>query len=222
MSILDALAEIPEEQAIKYVKTYYGRLTPDDEGYDVPFHGSYFDDLDRNLLNDDENLITGSDLYALTMLEVEIERKAGVDLLIYKAEEITQLLSCIPNTPLAELSRAEFETHVSNSSPAAELWRTFYSIPSIGSTRASKLLARKRPHLIPIHDRFIKEVTGVSARNDWEQWWVALTDETQELQQRAEVLRASINRPDLSTLRVLDVMFWYSRKYGIHSNLPSR
>lgn len=218
MSILDALSEIPEEEAIKYVKTYYGKLNSEDGDHSAPFHGSYFDDLDRDLLSNDENRITGSDLYALTMLEVEIKREAGVELLVDKAEEVTQLLSCIPNMPLADLSPTEFEAHASNSSPAAELWRLVFSVSSIGATRASKLLARKRPHLLPIYDSFIKEVTGVSVRNDWEQWWLALTDNSQALQQRADVLRASIDRPDLSTLRVLDVMFWYSKKYGIHSN----
>lgn len=156
------------------------------------------------------------------MLEVEIKREAGVEILIEKAEEFTQLLSCVPNVPLAELSRAEFETHMGNSSPAAALWRNVFSIDTIGSTRASKLLARKRPHLVPIHDTFIKQVTGVSSRNDWEQWWIALTDDSQALQRRADALRASIDREDLSTLRLLDVMFWYSKKYGIHSTLPNR
>lgn len=42
MSILDALAEIPEEEAIKYVQTYYGKLDPEDENCSAPFHGSYF------------------------------------------------------------------------------------------------------------------------------------------------------------------------------------
>lgn len=87
----------------------------------------------------------------------------------------------------------------------------------IGPTRASKIMAWKRPHLIPINDRVIREVIDKRpSESDWELWWDALTFDDY-LENHAQELRESIDQPELSTLRVLDVLLWMSGTKGFHS-----
>ena len=200
MSIRSAVDNIPPSHGISYAKVYFD---PQD-----PYSGSFFDILeaDRN----PENVYTTSDFYALMCLEVDVPIGAGLSILGEKSEETTELLSQIPNVPLGSLSREEFEQHLGSDSPAIKLWRLLMSYKGIGITRASKLMARKRPHLIPIQDSVIRKVAGFSERaNDWLLWWEALTED-KELECRADQLREAVDRPDLSTLRTLDVMLWMS------------
>src|SRR5699024_6021951 len=103
-------------------------------------------------------------------------------------------------------------------SAAMQLWSILFRQHKVGVTRASKILARKRPHLIPIYDSVVKRgIEQQHSDNEWRLWWEALTIDDY-LENRAEHLRQAIDRPELSTLRVLDVLLWYSGTYGIHAH----
>lgn len=69
-------------------------------------------------------------------------------------------------------------------------------------------MARKRPHLIPIEDSVVDHVTQRGKRDSWEMWWQAFWEGGGYLEARADQIRAAVDRPDLSTLRVFDVMLW--------------
>lgn len=200
MSIRSAINNISVDQGITYIQTYFDS--------EQPYAGAFFETLGAEASPDNE--YTPSDFYALMCLEVDVPIAAGLSILGEKASEINELLSQIPNTPLSALSEDEFEQHLGTDSPAMQLWRILRSYPKVGPTRASKLMARKRPHLIPIRDSVIIRVAGISPRdNDWRLWWEALTEDN-ELEHRAEDLRDAAKHPDLSTLRALDVMLWMS------------
>lgn len=89
-----------------------------------------------------------------------------------------------------------------------QLWREVHKIKGFGSTRVSKLLARKRPHLVPIYDSRVARVCG--AQNDRYQWaayvqWFEDAKFVNELKRA----KAEAGVPDkVSLLRVLDVMLW--------------
>ena len=200
MSIRSAVDNISRDQGFAYIHQYFDP--------DQPFSGASFETLDA--ARSPANEFTGSDLYALECLAVDVPIAAGIDILGARAEEINELLAQIPNTALGSLSEEEFNHHLGPSSAAMKLWKILFSYRNIGATRASKLMARKRPHLIPVYDSVIRKVVGYSAKeDDWTLWWEALTEDN-ELECRAQELRDSINRPDLSILRTLDVMLWMS------------
>lgn len=56
-------------------------------------------------------------------LEVDVPIGAGLSILGEKAEEISELLSLIPNVSLRSLSKEEFERYLGQDSPAMKLWR---------------------------------------------------------------------------------------------------
>jgi hypothetical protein len=83
-----------------------------------------------------------------------------------------------------------------------------------GAVRASKLLARKRPRLIPIYDQVVACVLGFgSANGTWKWTFDALSANEQELVKVLNRIRelASTKNPrisEVSILRVLDVVIW--------------
>jgi hypothetical protein len=80
----------------------------------------------------------------------------------YKARELSGLLVQIPLGIAPQDPQAE--SLIGQGGPAWELWQAIHGIRprpgdnQLGSVAAGKLLARKRPHLIPVYDSRVKEV----------------------------------------------------------------
>ena len=107
-----------------------------------------------------------------------------------------------------DLWRAD-EADVGPGSSADELWRALVRLPGINWVTAGKLLARKRPRLIPVYDRVVKAALG---RGDADEWWrplrQALVDDPNVVA-RLRALRDKAHIGDtVSLLRVLDVCIW--------------
>lgn len=82
----------------------------------------------------------------------------------------------------------------------------------IGYVTTSKLLARKRPRLIPVYDRVVRERTGGS-----DAFWSDLAEELRRdgrsLHDRLVRLRSESGvGDDISVLRVFDVIAWMPGK----------
>jgi hypothetical protein len=90
---------------------------------------------------------------------------------------------------------------------ATTLWKLVRDIEGVGRTRASKLMARKRPHLIPIVDSVIANALHLG-----DQTWRPLAECLRDplLRQDLEGLRPQRVSKDISTLRILDVATWMS------------
>lgn len=219
MSINEAINSISDDQACRYLQEYYGISNPEDGSTNGPaYSGSYFESLDLDIWESHPNRITGSDLYALSTLQISVPRTAGIGILGVEQRKITELLKEIPDEKLEDLSKKDYERHLGAESPAQELWDLLCRNNlgdkkwGIGPTTASKILARKRPHLIPIQDSVVNEVIDRNRVNAWELWWQAFKDDEQ-LADRAEKFRQYINdpnvvRPKFSTLRIFDVVLW--------------
>lgn len=205
MSIRSAVEKISPARGIEYVKEYYAPGRPF-------YSGSHFEKLEA--YNNLPDRITSSDLMAVTTLDTPIYKKATIGILIKEAAEMNALLAEIPERSLRSISEDEFATYLGSGSAALQLWDTLRRNGrnqerwNVGPTRASKIMARKRPHLIPIRDSVIDEVVGHKSKpHDWKLWWEALVEDDY-LETRAEELREAIGLSDLSTLRALDVMLW--------------
>lgn len=219
MTIHDVMQNISDDQARYYLKKYYGLLKPEaDKAKKKPYTGAYFESIDRDFWEDNPNRITGSDLYALTTLQISVPRDAGIGRLTNERQNIKKLLEKIPDNKLQELSSADFERYLGEDSPARKLWdllcRNATGDPKwgIGPTTASKIMARKRPNLIPIQDSVVDDVIGRNKSDAWRLWWQSLTDRP-ALAERAARIRQVVQEsdqpyPELSTLRTLDIVLW--------------
>ncbi len=79
----------------------------------------------------------------------------------------------------------------------------------VGPIAAGKLLARKRPQLLPVYDSRIKKVLSRPRIDN--QWWRDMHDQLVEdpgLVQELELVRAGAQADHMSLLRVFDVMCW--------------
>ncbi|MDQ6739300.1 MAG: DUF6308 family protein, partial [Actinomycetota bacterium] len=161
------------------------------------------------------NTLTDQDIVAVSFLGMRIKGEAAYGLLETHKERITKLLSEIPaDIDLASLSASDAQEFIaSGTSAASRLWGVFRNTDGVkwgvGATKASKLLARKRPRLIPIYDSVIDRVTqlGRTPRTQWTDWHAALTQS--DLPEQVEEIRrqSGIEEP-ISELRVMDVVLW--------------
>lgn len=194
-----------EERAVGYLRTYYGQ----------PYTGAYFDSwaADRN----DPNRINADDLVAVSFLSVVVPPLAARALLDVRAAEFTALLEAVgPDRDLVDETQPIDDDH-----PASELYRAVRGLRGVGRTIASKLLARKRPRLVPIYDSVVARVNRIGDFH-WEPLRRALREGDPRLHQRLLDLRDTTGvAPPVSALRVLDVVTWMEGKAaGIEPTAP--
>jgi hypothetical protein len=162
-----------------------------------PFAGSTFDLLGHN----PPTAFSTDDLLAVTLLDVRIP-PASVRRLL-RNREIGGYLAEIPvEVPLWEADDATVRA-------ADALWRYLREtadLPGIGWVITGKLLARKRPHLVPIFDSVVRDALAPGSDGYWADLRVALSDE--ERRARIDALRPPALDPRISTLRVLDAAVW--------------
>lgn len=156
----------------------------------------------------DVDVFTSDDLVAVTFLSVEVSPDGADIVLRERHDEFAELLAAIgPDRDLADEA-----DEMTSRSPAWQLETALRTVPSIGRTVASKLIARKRPRLYPIYDRVVGEVLGTKQAH-FEPIRKALRHNDGELQERLVGLRERAGLPDaVPALRVLDVLAWMQLK----------
>ncbi|GIJ51652.1 hypothetical protein Val02_85380 [Virgisporangium aliadipatigenens] len=197
----EALQKPDDTPAIDLLLRYYGR----------PYlsagcaTGAYFDTWTAE---SDPTRFTAEDLVAVTFLSVQVPPMAALRLLRDRSEEFTVMLAALgPDRDLAH-----------EAEPLADDWagwtlmRELKTLPGVGTTIASKLLACKRPKLRPIWDTVVTAVTDTAARQ-WEPLRIALRADNHALHHRLSRLRDLAGLPEsVTVLRVLDVIAWREGK----------
>ncbi len=178
---------------------------------DRPFAGVTFDLLGEGG-DAKRDVVSETDLLAVSLLDTPYPAKA-VRLLIQQEptrREISQLLHEVP--PRTPLWRAEDEAL----DAANAVWDYVKHLGGgrigLGQTRISKLLARKRPHLIPISDSIVSRVIERALKGSH---WGVLREclrHPDPLRARLDELKAEAQVDDrISLLRILDVSLWMHR-----------
>ncbi|MGC5379339.1 DUF6308 family protein [Micromonospora sp. DT68] len=197
----DALQTSDDTAAITLLKRYYG----------VPYlgpgcaDGAYFDTW---ATASDPMRFTADDLIAIKFLSVEVPKTAVRALLRDRSDEFSGLLVDLG-------SDRDLANEDNSLAPTWAGWRIMHelrTIPGVGPTIASKLLARKRPRLRPIWDTVVAAVTDtVSAQ--WEPLHAALRADDFALHHRLLRLRDVLQLPqEIGALRILDVIAWREGK----------
>lgn len=160
-----------------------------------PFAGATFDMLPNN----DSSGFTPEDIVAASLLDVRFNPLAVRALLDPKGKPASALRDIRDDIALwdpdAELALA----------PAYVVWEVLMDLDGVGGTRASKLLARKRPQLIPIVDSVIKEALPLGS-NSWTTLRGAL--QSPATREAIDAVRPTNAPPGTMLLRLLDVAVW--------------
>jgi hypothetical protein len=165
------------------------------------FAGDMFDGLHPHglLANNPSARFTGDDIAAASLLDVRFGPTAVRRLL--GSSDIAAALSDVPERiALWAVGDEDFRA-------ASRLWSLVREVPGVGRTRASKLLARKRPELVPIVDSVIARALHLGVET-WHPLALALQDDA--VRQLIGALRPEHVSDQLSILRLLDVVVWMS------------
>lgn len=161
--------------------------------------------------------ITGDDLVAVTMLSIEINRGTCSGLtpddalaLEARSSEVDALLRSIPiDRTLEDLDRTEFDRWLGPGSPGDRLYALIKSVTGGRRVARHKLIARKRPGLLPIRDSVLETTLRWQNESEWwRPWWTALGSDP-EVVDRLRRLRTDVPQAQhLSLLRVADIAIW--------------
>lgn len=168
--------------------------------------------FDRLVSRTDPNRFEAEDLIAVWCLSVPVPAETAAWLLLDAgASECSKLLARMPDV----------SAHIADVDPASdeaanELWTLLIGRHKVGETTASKLMAAKRPNLIPIVDAYMRDaLLQPPARSRWS-WWqpwhqVFTGRDGTDIRRAVESLRLAVpEATELSDLRILDIVIWMS------------
>jgi hypothetical protein len=159
-------------------------------------------------------VFTAEDLVAVTLLSVRVKGPAALRILDVRADALNGLLSQIPND--CELRDAP-DAVIGPRSPAEHLWSALRDAGA-GPVTTSKLLARKRPALLPVIDTVVKKVLGhPSSASFWLTLRAELNNNDGRLYEHLVKIRKEAQVGEsISVIRCFDVVVWMiGKKKGI-------
>lgn len=211
---LNVLEAIGEERAATHLAAYFEKTS----GGRPSYSGSRFETFADGGGQNEPNCITTADLIAVSMLSVHVPAQAALGILGEFAGELEDHLKRLPvEARFEDLTENDFEKYLGETGPAAGAW-TLLRQPAarwgVGQTTASKILARKRPHLVPIYDSVVAHAVGLpSSADQWTRWNAAFRGASGvagiEMLKR---IRHESGQSHLSLLRVLDIVIWMARR----------
>lgn len=179
------------------------------------FTGSQFESL---IKDSDPFVITAQDLIAITTLSVEVPARAMLWILSDNGQrEISKHLREIPDD--IDIWDDQAGDIFSDGGHVMKLWRALgranWPVPEPGGglggiTKRSKILAAKRPRLIPVLDRVVKGTLPES-----ENIWVSIQNVLRVEDYRTKLMKVLQHAevPDsVSLLRRIDVVIWINNE----------
>jgi hypothetical protein len=167
----------------KYFQTYTGRWFEH-----CSAHGS-------------PNTFDGNDVAACAALSVPVDGKTLNGLWA----RLGQLNALLAQSPDRSVTLAAVDTQSAEYKSIHTLYDTIREIPGMGKVLTSKLLASKRPHLVPIRDSYVEALLG--SPNEWWAPWKKVV-ENEALVAEVRKLAEGKVPAGTSTLRIFDVLLW--------------
>lgn len=192
-----------DDRAIAVLRHYFKPLSGENAG----FTGGAWDTFDPSgsrASTSDE--FTAEDLVACALLSAPIPGRAAIDLLDRRKDHFAGLLEGIgPDKDFIEAGDPDGP----GKAALNELFWDLRGLPGVGLTRTTKLLARKRPRMVPIVDGVLKKVVFNGGSSYWGPLHRALIAEDHALWGQLERLKVQADLPSsVPTVRVFDVLAW--------------
>lgn len=207
LTLPPALAETDDTAALGLLRTYYTTGTSYAAG--VAYTGALFDTWagEGARTGPSVNGFCADDLVAVTFLSVQVRPRAAAILLDQQVDRYNEMLARVEaNRDLIDVTEGE----ITSDWPAWQLHDALRELPDVGWVIAGKLLARKRPRLVPIYDSVVRTVVR-HPDNYWEALRLALCKNGGALHDRLLRLRELAGLSEqVSALRIFDVVAWMS------------
>ncbi|MFJ6518387.1 DUF6308 family protein [Streptomyces filamentosus] len=205
---------ITSPQAVVDLRRYFGIGVPPGG---MPFTGSRFEHLtgggDRPEVAD---RFTAEDLVAVQTLSVTVPAPVALDILEGRlGAQLSGLLHAIP----WDIDMVDAEADVlAEGSLADQAWHLLCGQYGVDWVIAGKLLARKRPRLLPVYDKVVRCALGRPRPSFWLALHAALRADDYALHRQLLELRQIAGVPaTVSALRVCDVAVWMGHRAEEHA-----
>ena len=188
------------DTAIKHGKELVRLFLEHPDDFGSGFAGLTFDRLAPN----ESDHWNAADLVAVTLLDVRVRPSGVRALLEHQSNDFNEMLSAIRTD--IELWSDSTNARADALDKARALYTRLEKLSGVGPVTASKLLARKRPRLVPIRDRVINKRLGLELGDEF---WRPL-GEVLARNDRVARIRDMLppGHSELSELRALDVALW--------------
>lgn len=155
----------------------------------------------------DPDRFAATDILAVEALSVKVPPNSAAKLLDTEAEEFGSLLREIPaDKDLWEVKASE----LGKNSPASKLYYRLKALDGVGPVTATKLMASKRPRLMPVIDSVVTKVLQPPGGK----FWVPMRNQLADADRRRKIADVMSCAPDnVTLLRRIDVAVWmYGRE----------
>ena len=169
--------------------------------------------------------VTPSDLLSITQLSMRIGGPQSISDVgvanLFRDENLTaitnQLKKIDPDLTLEKMSLDEFENFRNSSIELFEL------LTQIGFKDVAKykLLARKRPNVCPIRDKFVRQALG-SPKGWYRNWFDSFQPQVGVIDKLEDLRKNNPVAQHLSLLRVADAIIWERQKQINEQNSLSK
>lgn len=187
--------------------------------YASGYSGAYFESMGRPLASSgvedpEPNVFTVEDALAPSLLSAPL-RPEQILALLRANRDLSPLLEAIgTDTPLAQAEDYDPRALSRPWKAARDAYATLRSIDGVGRTRATKLLHRKRPHLLPVWDSVVSTALRYGRADDWAVMQTVMRDPI--LTARLHSIRTDARADSriggwadqLSDLRLIDIIVW--------------
>jgi hypothetical protein len=177
----------------------------------LPFGGRHFE---RFSAMGDPDRFVATDVLAVEALSVDVPPNSAAKLLDTEAEHFNDLLRQIPaDKDIWEVTPAV----LAECGQAAQLHAKLKELWGVGPVTAGKLMAAKRPRLIPVVDTLVSQVLKPPGGRFWLPMYNQLLDD-----HRRDRIAGVVSIPlgDVSFLRRIDVAIWMHAWLQRHRHTP--
>jgi len=169
------------------------------------YTGQYFE---RFISLSDKNHFTPFDVLAAESLSVVIPSEAAYRLVHDRVAEWLLHEARDDLASVASLVDCD-ESKLAEGKPLSNLYRHLRKYHDLGRVKASKLLAAKFPHIVPIRDSLVEQLLGWKNQKEW---WLPMRQLAQSVWATIEKLELPCGAPVVKSLRKLDVVLWMEAK----------
>ncbi|MFJ6355361.1 DUF6308 family protein [Streptomyces sp. NPDC092046] len=207
-------AFIADPQAVVDLRRYFGIDQPPGG---MSFTGSRFEYLAGGGGRPEvADRFTAEDLVAVQTLSVTVPAPVTLDILEGRlGAQLSGLLHAIP----WDVDMVDAEADVlADGSPADQAWHLLCGQYGVDWVITGKLLARKRPRLLPVYDKVVRCALGRPRPSFWLALHAALRADDRALHRQSLELRQIAGVPEtVSALRVCDVAVWMGHRAEEHA-----
>ena len=164
------------------------------------------------------DVITAEDLVAVSMLGVQVPPRAALLILGDEREHLAHHLAQIPvDVDLVDADGSLIGTR----SAANLLWDVLVQLPGVGPVIAGKILARKRPRLVPVVDSVVLRVLEHPGTGYWRDLRHHLQADDRQLHRFLTCVLRDVGLDGrVSSVRAFDVAVWLTGKNHVHEPQP--